>query len=299
MRTRYDAHLAALADLQFGVVARWQLLRLGFSPSAVRRLVAAGRLIPLYRGVYAVGHRRLRREGWALAAQLACGEAAVLGLEDAAAHMGLMSSGSASWHVIVPGSSTRCHPGIRVHRTTRLAPAEVVTDGPIRHTSLARTALDLAAARPERQVRRLLREAEIRRVFDLGELHAVLDRHQGRAGTRTLRAILADLDPGRPNEGLEDDFLEFVRARGLPRPELQAQLGPYRADFLWRAQRVVVETNDFASHAIRSGFEHDNERGAWLAARQIAIVPVTARRLRRDADGVEHDLRAALGTSAP
>ncbi len=62
----------------------------------------------------------------------------------------------------------------------------------------------------------------------------------------------------------------------------QAWLGPYRVDFYWRAQGVVVETNDFASHGIRSSFEHDNERAAWLAARHIAVVPVTARRLARD-----------------
>jgi len=42
---------------------------------------------------------------------------------------------------------------------------------------------------------------------------------------------------------------DFARRRGLPRPEAQVTLGPYRVDFLWRASRVVVETNDFASHA--------------------------------------------------
>ncbi len=90
-----------------------------------------------------------------------------------------------------------------------------------------------------------------------------------------------------------------MRARGLPRPEVQAQLGPYRADFFWRDRRVVVETNDFASHGIRSSFEHDNERAAWFAARHHVVVPVTARRLRDDPDGIERDLRAALGSSSP
>ncbi len=297
MRTEPDKRLVALAARQFGVVARRQLLALGLGPSAIRRRVAARWLVPLYRGVYAVGHDALRREGRALAAQLACGDHAALGLGDAAAHMGLFASASAVWHIVVPGPSPRVHPGIRVHRI-RLARQDIVTDGPIRHTSLARTALDLAATGPPRRVRRLLREAEIRRVFDLRALQDVLDRNAGRAGTRALRAVLADLDTGPVNEGLEDDFLEFVRGRGLPRPEVQAWLGPYRVDFFWRAQRVVVETNDFASHGIRSSFEHDNERAAWFAARHIAIVPVTARRLGRDPDGIESDLRAALGSSA-
>ena len=203
------------------------------------------------------------------------------------------------WDVVVRDGAARHHPGVRVHRTTCLPPEEVVVDGPIRHTSVARTALDLAASGTERRVRRLLREAEIRRLFDLGDLHAVLDRHRGLAGTKTLRAVLADLDPAPVGAGLEDDFLEFIRARGLPRPEVQAQLGPYRADFYWRAERVVVETHDFASHGIRSSFEHDNERAAWFAARRHIVVPVTARRLSGDPDGVERDLRAALGSSSP
>ncbi|HEX5909194.1 MAG TPA: type IV toxin-antitoxin system AbiEi family antitoxin domain-containing protein, partial [Thermoleophilaceae bacterium] len=152
-----------IAATQFGVVTRAQLLAAGLSSSAIGRRVAGGLLVPLYRGVYAVGHTAITRQGRALAAQLACGDQAVLGFEDAAAHMGLMAPTSPVWHIVVPRPSPRGHSGIRVHRM-RLAERDIVTDGPLRHTSLARTALDLAAAGPERRVRRLLREAEIRRV---------------------------------------------------------------------------------------------------------------------------------------
>ena len=290
--------MARLAAQQFGVVTRRQLLLARFSSASIGRLVAAGTLIPLYRGVYAVGHAELVREGRALAAQLACGDEAALGLGDAAVHMGLAASASVAWHVIVPGPNRRRQPGICAHRA-RLAAVDIVIDGPIRHTSLARTALDLAAAGPDRQVRRLLREAEIRRVLDIGDLEDVLRRNEGRAGTRALRAVLADLDPGPVNEGLEEAVLEFVRARGIRMPEVQAPLGPYRVDFLWRLERVVVEADDFASHAIRSSFEHGRQRAGWFAARHIVIVPVTARRLARDPGGFERDLRLALGSSAP
>ena len=294
----WERCITQLAATQFGVVTRAQLLAAGPSSSAIGRKVEAGLLHPLYPGVYAVGHTALARDGRAFAAQAACGEAAALGLGSAAEQMGLGVWSSAVWDVVVPGPVRR-HRGIRLHRTTTLAAGEIITAGPIRHTSLARTALDLAATGPERQVRRLLREAEIRRVFDLRELHLVLDRHRGRAGTAALRTVLADLEEGPVNEGLEEDFLEFLRERGHRRPELQVPLGPYVADFFWRAERVVVETHDFASHGIRSSFEHDHQRAAWLAARYIAIVPVTARRLARDPDGVERDLRAALGSSKP
>jgi Transcriptional regulator, AbiEi antitoxin len=55
--------IGALADRQNGVVARAQLLALGASPDAIGRAVRSGLLRPIFRGVYAVGHTALRREG--------------------------------------------------------------------------------------------------------------------------------------------------------------------------------------------------------------------------------------------
>jgi len=48
---------ARIAGLQHGVVARRQLVRAGLSRRAVDHLIGTGSLLPLYRGVYAVGHR--------------------------------------------------------------------------------------------------------------------------------------------------------------------------------------------------------------------------------------------------
>jgi hypothetical protein len=73
-----DGAIAELATRQHGVVARWQLERLGMSRHEVGGRMRAGRLHPLHRAVYAVGHRRLSREGRYLAAVLSAGEGAVL-----------------------------------------------------------------------------------------------------------------------------------------------------------------------------------------------------------------------------
>ncbi len=67
------ARVGALARRQHGVVAIWQLEALGVSPSAVQRRVAAGHLLRLHRGVYAVGHIRISVRGRWMAAVLACG----------------------------------------------------------------------------------------------------------------------------------------------------------------------------------------------------------------------------------
>jgi hypothetical protein len=73
-----EGRLASLATRQHGVVARWQLLLLGFTSDTIQDALEAGRLLPVRRGVYAVGHRRLTTQSRRMAAVLACGPEAVL-----------------------------------------------------------------------------------------------------------------------------------------------------------------------------------------------------------------------------
>jgi hypothetical protein len=57
-----DSSVAELADAQYGVVARRQLLMLGVGAEAIEVRLRTSRLHRLYRGVYAVGHRVQSRE---------------------------------------------------------------------------------------------------------------------------------------------------------------------------------------------------------------------------------------------
>src|SRR5690349_19046298 len=65
--------LSDLAARQHGVVSVQQLTELRLDKDAVRRRVRDGRLHLVHRGVYAVGHARLTREGRWLAAVLGSG----------------------------------------------------------------------------------------------------------------------------------------------------------------------------------------------------------------------------------
>ena len=60
-----DLAIARLATLQGGVASHEQLLALGVSPEAVQRRVRAGGLLPVHRGVYAVGHGSIVPRGGA------------------------------------------------------------------------------------------------------------------------------------------------------------------------------------------------------------------------------------------
>src|SRR6185369_15307428 len=85
-RTAVDARMAEVARRQYGVVARSQLLQLGVGDDEIEYRLAIGRLHPIHREVYSVGHRVVPREGRWLAAVLASGPKAVLSHWSAAAH---------------------------------------------------------------------------------------------------------------------------------------------------------------------------------------------------------------------
>jgi hypothetical protein len=59
----FDRRVAELAAAQHGVVSRRQLIAAGLGRGAVHKRVAGGRLHLIHRGVYAVGHSLLPREG--------------------------------------------------------------------------------------------------------------------------------------------------------------------------------------------------------------------------------------------
>src|SRR3954452_3276482 len=134
-----DAAIAALASGQYGVVARTQLLAIGLSRDSITRRVRAGRLHPLYRGVYAVGHTRVCREGRWLAAVLACD--GVLGRRAAGANWGLRPYDGRAEVIVRRGHRGR--PGVVACRSP-VEPDEITVHRGIPTTTVARTLLDLA-----------------------------------------------------------------------------------------------------------------------------------------------------------
>lgn len=263
-----------------------QLLGLGFQAREVQKRRG---LYRHYRGVYStVPPSMLSFKGRCLAAVFACGPSAALSHRSAADLHGLRKTSRRAIDVIVPGRTARRHDGIDLHRSTTLTAADITIVDNIPVTTVARTALDLAAVVARRAVERALDQAEILNLFDLRALHDQLARNPHHPGAPVLKAILAAHAAGTTVtwSELEELCLEVTRAAGVPQPELNAWVDPgdgeppIRADFVWRAQRVVLQADGFGSHKTRWAFENDRRDDQRLFGVGWRPVRVTDRQLK-------------------
>lgn len=177
-----------LAEEQRGVVAGHQLEALGWSTSAISRAVDARLLRAVWPGVYGYGHCILTRDGWLAGAALAAGEGSALAARASAAARGLLIP----WSRIDVISMSQCGltlPGLRVHQVSLAAEERDVHRGlPV--TSLARTALDVAATEGADRVAELLDEALLAEQYDHTEMTALLTARKGCRGVARLRAAV-------------------------------------------------------------------------------------------------------------
>jgi hypothetical protein len=292
-----DRAVAELARRQHGVVGRAQLMALGLSPAEIDGRVRRGRFHRVHQGVYAVGHLALSRYGRFMAAVLACGDGAALSHFSAAVVWGLLEAEGQEIHVTAPGR--RRARGVVVHRA-RLEGERVRRSG-IVVTTPSRTLVDLADVVPRRTLERAFDEAEY-----LGlDWRAAEPRH-GRSGSGTLSSVLAVHTPGstRTLSELEEKFLAFCDERGIPRPVVNIHVEGYLSDFVWRADRVIVETDGKRAHGTRRARERDPVRDADLQIAGWRVMRVTSKRLSRHPRAVEDQLwrllrRASEAPAAP
>ena len=250
-----DLAIAKLADRQHGVVAVWQLLPLGVSRREIERRIESGRLHRVYRGVYAVGHPHLSREGQLMAAVLACGPQAVLSHWSAAEHWELLKTRRPLIAISVAGHRNG-HKGLQLHRLRALPPSERTRRGRIPITTVPRTLLDLAATGNTKQLQRAFNEAERRDLLKERAIKETLERHRGRAGMEAFKAVIAAVNPQtrRSRSDLEVAFLELCRCYRLPTPVANSEVEGYEVDMHWPGTRLIVELDTWDYHGDQPDF---------------------------------------------
>jgi len=273
MLHRDSAEVWRLVRRQHGVIARKQLMSLGFGEEAIEHRLRHGRLYRLWKGVYAVGRPETSREGLLMAATLACGPNACISHHGAAWLLGI-----GEWRdrldVVVPTRTHRRRPGIRVHRRFT-ADARLRVKG-IPLTDPMNTLTDLACELPDPLLERAIREADRLDLIDPEALRAALDNTPRRPGTGRLRSVLDAPTFELTDSELERRFLRLVHRANLPSPRTQALLNGYRVDFYWPTLGLVVETDGLTYHRTASQQKEDRIRDQVHTAAGLTVLRFTA-----------------------
>jgi very-short-patch-repair endonuclease len=248
--SKCDVLLARLATRQAGVVGSEQLLALGFSHNEIAHRGHAGRLIRVYRGVYAVGHEALGDRGLMIAGLLATGTGAALSHRTAAYLWKLLPSMPPLIHVTLTDRRPRRRDGLVIHHATRL-------DCTIHQR--------LPVTTPMQTIAQLAPD----------------ERDRARAEALVLKLIPRSADdhtePTRSE--LERALLPALRKAKLPGPLVNHHVLGREVDFDWPDHILIVETDGWRTHGHRRAFEDDRARDAMLQAHGYTVVRFTWRRV--------------------
>jgi very-short-patch-repair endonuclease len=296
-----DREIARIARAQYGVVSRDQLIAAGLGRGAIARRLQGGRLHAVHRGVYAVGHLHLSREARWLAATLACGDGALLSHRDAAA----------LWELRPPPASVRVHvtlssragrkprSAITIHRPRAVHAGDRDEHRGIPVTAVPLTLIDLAEIVSSAALARAIEQADARDLLDMRAIAAALSRHPRRRGSAVVRAVFDTyVDAGLTRSDLEAILLALCDAHALARPRVNALVEGLEVDFLWPAERLVVETDSRRHHATRAAFERDRARDARLTVAGYRVVRFTDRQVLHEGADVARTLRALLSRAS-
>jgi hypothetical protein len=298
-----EAAIVAFAGTRHDVITSAELAAFGLDSSAVAKWARRGRLFRRHRGVFAVGRPRLGFEGRVYAAVRAAGARALASHRSAAGLRALLADHRRIVDVTVPGTSAGRRGAIVRHASLTLVADDVSVVEGIPCTSVARTLVDLADSEPRRVVERALGQAEVLRVFDLSATQAAVERAGCRRGAAVLRALLGlYATPTLTRSELEERFLGLCRNGGLPQPEVNTPVathdGALEVDFLWRAERLVVETDGRAFHATASGVERDRRRDRRLRLAGYEPIRFGWREVVEEPDEVLREVRGMLARLA-
>ena len=256
-----DEVVARLAARQHGVVGHRQLRAVGLSKAAIAHRTATGRLHRLHRGVYLVGHPAPAPLALETAALLACGPGSVLSHRTTGALLHLIAHAPAEIDVTVQRRGCGKRRGITLHRTRGFEPGDVRRRRGLPVTAPLRTILGLASTASPAEIERVVNEAQVQRLISLPQLERRLHRERGRRGVATLRAITAaQRQPSMTRNDAEEAFVALVRRSGLPDPETDFRIGPYRVDFAWPDVRLAGELDSIAFHSTQPKFVTDRRR---------------------------------------
>jgi very-short-patch-repair endonuclease len=262
--------IEARARRQLGLFTAAEARATGVSTQALHyHSTTSGRWVRLFPRVYAVAGLPSSERQRLLAALLWAGEGAVL------------SHRAAGFVLALDGMSAQPVPelwfpvgraagGVIVHRGA-VPPADTCRSGPLRHTNLVRTVVDLGSVVDDDTLELVLESAI--RIDRRCEPQLVRASRGLIRGSARLQRVLARRPPACEPTGsaLESRFLQLIRPAGLPEPIRQFPVqdpsgGSYRLDFCWPEARLWVELDGREFHGRPVALFADRQRQNAIAA---------------------------------
>ena len=281
---------------QHATFTRRQAAQAGHRRALVARRIDRGIWVPVNQQVLRLAGSPQTERQRLMSTVLSGGPDAVSTGESALALRAIRGARILPGHVITTRRPPRwAMPG--VEETYRLpAHHRTVVDG-IPTATVARALFDLGSRVRIGRLQRATDAALAAKATTVDAMDAVLTdlAEHGRHGSSSFRDVIAErrwlYRP--PTTTLESAFLELVAGAGLPEPGRQIDLGGTLAwigcvDFVWRRERVVVETDGGAYHESLTDRQDDERRdralehAGWIVLRfsylDVTVRPTSVRR---------------------
>ncbi len=228
-----------------------------------------------------------------MAGVLAAGDGAVLGVRSAASHWEIWDGPTRITEVLAPRGRRPKGP-VLVRTYRRLDPADVTVHKGIPVTTVARTLVDLTEVFDAHQLANVIHEAAYRKLFDLEETRAAMERANGRRKLKRLeRAIAIHLTGSAGTKsGAEAVFRKLVKPE---EPLSNVIVEGIEVDFFFPERRLVVEIDDPSHGRERSQREDALERRVLEAAGYTLLRFTNAEVEQRPVHGAEPAERPAHG----
>lgn len=259
---RIGTEAARVARGQEGLLTRRQLEACGLSSRQIEGWVRDGRLHPVFRAVFALGHPTVGPRARMRAAALAC-PGAVISHRSAAALLGLREVAPVVIDVIPPVEHGRKIDGIKAHRVPFPGPTEMRTAYGIPCTTVARTFVDFAGTHRIAELRKAVEMAATHGVLDIAAVDAAVANAPRRRGVPVLRTVTDEWRPvaetakySTIRSVFEAKLLPLIAAAELPIPKVNARVRTaervLEVDLLCPDQVFAVLRSALTSASVRS-----------------------------------------------
>lgn len=295
----------ALMARQYGIASREQLIDLGVSGKAIDRRLRRRQIKPVFTGKYMMHGAPLTRKGLWVASLLKGGLGSALASTTAAVVWGFMEL-DRSVEVLCTRHARDSEakenvegerdPAFFVPRFRSFSTDDVVRLNGFPLTTVETTIAHLAADLGDQEFSDVFSEADRLNLIDDRAMARQISARRGLAGGPLLAAVAGDRDPniGRTRSRLEVKLSRLLKDQDIERPEVNVMIEGHLADFVWRKQRLIVETDGYRYHRGREKFEKDAVTRNRLRSRGWTVLVYTYRMVTNNPIQVGDEIRAAL-----